>query len=214
MHPRRCWPGSRARRRDFPRARGGPARLRAVGGPRFAAESAATVKRDIVVTMLTSVVALMAIFLVRFRSLRLLLVAFVPLVFGIVGGLVAVALVHGRIQALTFAFGSVLIGIAIDYPIYLLNAASAQEGSPLQRMAAGLEESRRSLWLGFLTTLIAFALMLFSSFPGLRELALFAGAGIAVAFAATLLLVVPIGARWGLRGSLADSILDARAPGA
>ena len=136
------------------------------------------------------IVALLAIFLVRFRSLRLLLVAFVPLVFGLVGGLVAVALVHGRIQALTFAFGSVLIGIAIDYPIYLLNAASAQRGPPLERMAVGLARSQRSLWLGFLTTLIAFALMLFSSFPGLRELALFAGAGIAVAFAGMCVGVV------------------------
>lgn len=183
----------------LPAGAGGPARLRAVGGPRFAAESAATVKHDVVVTMFTSLAALVAIFVVRFRSLRLLVVAFVTLAFGVVGGLVAVALVYGRIHALTFAFGSVLIGIAIDYPMYLLNAASVQAGTPLQRMSAGLEESRRSLWLGFLTTLIAFALMLFSKFPGLRELALFAGAGIAVAFAATLILVVPIGARWGLQ---------------
>ena len=115
-----------------------------------------------------------------------------------VGGLVAVALVHGRIHALTFAFGSVLLGIAIDYPMYLLNAASVQAGTPFEKMAAGLEQSRRSLWLGFLTTLMAFGLMLLSKFPGLRELALFAGAGIAVAFVATLVLVVPIGARWGL----------------
>jgi predicted exporter len=183
----------------LPAGPGGPARLLAVGGPRFAAESAGTVKHDVLVTMLTSIAALIAIFVVRFRSLRLLAVAFVTLAFGIVGGLLAVALVDGRIHALTFAFGSVLIGIAIDYPMYLLNAASVQAGTPLQRMAAGLEESRRSLWLGFLTTLMAFGLMLFSKFPGLRELALFAGAGIAVAFAATLVLVVPIGARWGLQ---------------
>src|SRR5215471_3882093 len=183
----------------LPAGPGGPARLLAVGGPRFAAESAATVKHDVLVTMFTSIVALVAIFLVRFRSLRLLAVAFVTLAFGMVGGLVAVALVHGRIHVLTFAFGSVLIGIAIDYPMYLLNAASVQAGTPIQKMAAGLEESRCSLWLGFLTTLMAFGLMLLSKFPGLRELALFAGAGIAVAFAATLVLVVPIGARWGLR---------------
>src|SRR5215469_14695884 len=123
----------------------GPAKLRAAGGPRFAAESAATVKHDVAVTMLTSVAALLAIFLVRFRSLRLLVVAFVTLAFGVVGGLVAVALIHGPIHALTFAFGSVLIGIAIDYPIYLLNAASVQPGTPFQRMSAGLAESWRSL---------------------------------------------------------------------
>jgi len=183
----------------LPAGPGGPARLLAVGGPRFAAESAATVKHDVVVTLLTSIVALVAIFLVRFRSLRLLAVAVVTLAFGMVGGLVAVALVHGRIHALTFAFGSVLLGIAIDYPMYLLNAASVQAGTPVEKMAAGLEQSRRSLWLGFVTTLMAFGLMLLSKFPGLRELALFAGAGIAVAFAATLILVVPIGARWGLQ---------------
>ena len=73
----------------LPAGPGGPARLRAVGGPRFAAESAATVKHDVAVTMLTSVGFLVAIFVVRFRSLRLLAVAFVTLAFGIVGGLVA-----------------------------------------------------------------------------------------------------------------------------
>src|SRR5262249_33099564 len=69
----------------------GPARLQAAGGPRFAAESAAAVKHDVAVTLLTSAAALLAIFLVRFRSLRLLVVAFVTLAFGVVGGLAAVA---------------------------------------------------------------------------------------------------------------------------
>src|SRR5262249_55215309 len=69
----------------LPAGAGGPARLRAVGGPRFAAESAATVKRDVVVTMFTSLAALVAIFVVRFRSLRLLVVASVTLAFGVVG---------------------------------------------------------------------------------------------------------------------------------
>ncbi len=177
------------------------ARLQVVGGPRFASESAATVKQDIMVTMFTSVVALMTIFMLRFRSLRLIVLASVTLVFGMVGGLLSVASIQGRIHPLTFAFGSVLIGIAIDFPMYLLNAASVHAGSPLQRLAAGLRESRRSLWLGFITTMMAFALMLFSRFPGLRELALFAGTGIAFAFAATLTLVVALGARWGLRDS-------------
>jgi len=185
----------------LPLAAGRVARLQVVGGPRFASESAATVKRDIVVTMFTSIAALATIFMLRFRSLRLMLLASVTLAFGIVGGLLSVASIQGRIHPLTFAFGSVLVGIAIDYPMYLLNAASVHAGSPLDRLAAGLRESRRSLWLGFITTMMAFGLMLFSRFPGLRELALFAGTGIAFAFAATLTLVVALGARWGLRDS-------------
>src|SRR5262249_30748163 len=44
-------------------------------------------------------------------------------------------------------------------------------------------------------------LMLLSRFPGLRELALFAGAGIGCAFAATMTVMVAVGARWGLDDS-------------
>ena len=181
----------------LPRGPAGPAVVTAVGGPRFAAESASAVRKDVVVTLLTSLVGLVLLFLVRFRNLRLLLLTFVPIGLGIVGGLTTVVLVQRHIHVLTFAFGSVLVGIAIDYPLYLLNAASVQSGTPLERMSAGLESTWRSLWLGFSTTLIAFVMMLLSQFPGLRELALFAGGGIVTAFAATLTLLVPLCAVWG-----------------
>ena len=130
----------------------GPAVVRAVGGPRFAAESAEAVRKDVVITLLTSLVGLILLFTLRFRSLRLLLLTAIPIAFGMVGGLTAVVLVQGHIHALTFAFGSVLIGVGIDYPLYLLNAASVHPGSPLERMSAGLEATWRSLWLGFSTT--------------------------------------------------------------
>jgi uncharacterized protein len=182
---------------QLPPGPAGAAVVTAVGGPRFAAESAATVRRDVVITLLTSVVGLFLLFLVRFRNLRLLLLAFVPIGFGIVGGFATVVLAQGHIHALTFAFGSVLVGIAIDYPLYLLNAASAQPGSPLERMSRALDNTWRSLWLGFSTTIIAFVMMGLSQFPGLRELALYAGGGIVTAFAATLILLVPLCGVWG-----------------
>ena len=166
----------------LPAGPGGPARLLAAGGPRFAAESAATVKHDVLVTMLTSFAALLAIFVVRFRSLRLLAVTFVTLAFGIVGGLVAVALVHGRIHALTFAFGSVLIGIATTTRCTCSTPPRFRRGLPPENVR----------WAGGLGLALAHhhpdgvRPKLFSKF-GPRELA-FAGAGIAVAFAATLLL--------------------------
>ncbi len=178
---------------------GGPPIVKAVGGPKFAAESAGAVRKDVIITLLTSLVGLVLLFTLRFRSLRLLLLASVPIAFGMVGGLTVVVLMQGHIHALTFAFGSVLIGVGIDYPLYLLNAASVYPGSPLERMSAGLEATWRSLWLGFSTTIIAFLTMSLSHFPGLRELALFAGGGIVASFAATLLLLVPLCSVWGPR---------------
>jgi|GEM_PF-4521541 len=175
----------------------GRAVLRAVGGPRFATESAAGIRRDVLITLLTSALALMALFFARFRSLRLLVLASIPLGFGMVGGLVAVVLIQGRVHALSLAFGAVLIGVGIDYPLYLLNSASMQSGEGLERMGRGLDDTWRSLWLGFATTALGFCVLLLSKFPGLRELGLFAGAGIATSFAATLVLLVPLSAKWG-----------------
>ncbi|MCI0569707.1 MAG: MMPL family transporter [Myxococcaceae bacterium] len=176
---------------------GGPAVLRAVGGPRFATESAASVRFDVVLTMLTSAAALLALFFARFRSLRLLLLASLPLGFGMLCGIGATVLLQGHIHALNLAFGAVLIGVAIDYPIHLLNSASVHGAEPLERMARGLEDTWRSMWLGYGTTVFAFAALYASSFPGLRELAVFGGAGLTAAFVATLVLLPPLCARWG-----------------
>ncbi len=190
----------------------GPAVVMSVGGPRFAAESAAAVRKDVAITLLTSAVGLILLFLVRFRSLRLFFLAAIPVGLGMVGGLTAVALAQGRIHALTFAFGSVLMGVGMDYPLYLLNAASVHPGEPLERMRTGLDETWQSLWLGFLTTLIAFLMMLLSQFPFLREAALFAGAGLVTSFAATLILARAAVCALGSKAVARHSEMDARAP--
>lgn len=171
----------------------GPARLIASGGPRFAAESARLVRSDVISNFLTSGAALLVIFLWRFRSLRLLALTSVPLGLGVLAGLATVALVQGRIHGLSLGFGAALIGIAVDYPLHLLNRALAEPGESAQaRLAVALDDVWSSLWLGWGTSALAFLALFLSRFPGLRELALFAAAGVTAAFAATLVLLPPL----------------------
>jgi predicted exporter len=181
----------------LPSGPGGHAIVLAVGGPRFAAESAALAQRDVRWNFVTSAAALLALFLLRFRSPRTFAIAALPIVFGVAGAIAAVALFRGRIQGLTLGFGSALIGIALDYPMYLLNRASAEPGESAQRMSAALDDVWSSLWLGWATTLACFLALFLSRFPALHELALFAGAGITTAFVFTLLWVPPLAARFG-----------------
>src|SRR5262249_56548614 len=58
-------------------------------------------------------------------------------------------------------------------------------------------DSCRAHWVGVTTSALASCVLLLSKSPGLRELGLFAGAGIATSFAATLVLLVPLCAKWG-----------------
>jgi len=83
-------------------------------------------------------------------------------------------LAFGEIHALTLALGTTLIGICVDYPIHTMVHAGSGAESPLHA-------TRRiwpSLFLGAATTIIGYAALSFSGYPGLQQIALFSGAGI------------------------------------
>ncbi|HZI11931.1 MAG TPA: MMPL family transporter [Myxococcus sp.] len=175
----------------------GRARLRWAGGPRFAAESAAAIHQDVSDNFILSTAVMLAVFLIRFRGLRLLLLASVPLVFGVVAGVAAMALMKGHMHGLTLGFGSALVGIAMDYPLHLINRAAAEPGERAGVYAATTRAVFQGLCLGFFTTAMGFAALLLSDFPVLRELALFSSIGLVVAFICSIVLVPPLCASLG-----------------
>ena len=175
----------------------GRAELRWVGGPRFAAEAAGLIREDVSVNFLLSTAIMLAVFLVRFRGVRLLLLASVPLVFGVVGALAFMTLYQGHLHGLTLGFGAALIGIAMDYPLHLINKAASQPGPRAQVYAATTRTVFQGLCVGFCTTAMGFGALLFSDFPALRELALFSSVGLVIAFLSNFLLVPALCARLG-----------------
>ena len=88
---------------------------------------------------------------------------------------------------MTLGFGTTLIGEAVDYAIYFLIQARGGAGSS--------ERWRRESWptvrLGLFTSLIGFAALVFTGFPGLAQLGVFSIAGLAAA-AATTRFVFPV----------------------
>jgi len=168
-------------------AHAGALRLQQSGVNRFAVDAERIIRNDIDRVSLISVAGIVLIFLLLFRSLRILLVSFVPLLFGVLAATTAGLLVYGSLHGLTLAFGATLLGVCIDYPIlylnhYALGLHGAGPWSTLRRI-------RGPLLLGALTTLAGFAGLAWTTFPGMRQMALFASAGILGALAATWWLV-------------------------
>ncbi|WP_158502257.1 MMPL family transporter [Vitiosangium sp. GDMCC 1.1324] len=184
----------------------GRAELRWVGGPRFASESAAAIRQDISDNFILSTAVMLAVFLLRFRGLRLLILASVPLAFGVVGGIAAMVLLQGHMHGLTLGFGSALVGIAMDYPLHLINCAAAQPGDRAQAYESTTRAVFQGLCLGFFTTAMGFAALLLSDFPALRELAWFSSIGLILAFVCNFLLVPPLCARLGPQGPSPSSM--------
>lgn len=171
-------------------AEGEVLRLRQSGVGRFALRAESQIRGDITRISTISTLGVIALFLVLFRGPRLVLLSLVPLAAGVLTATALSLLLFGRIHGLTLAFGASLIGICIDYPVHLFNHHVLE---PDAGGAAGtLRRIRPGLLLGAVTTVAGFVGLGWTSFPGVREIAVFAAVGVIAALLATLYLLPPL----------------------
>jgi len=157
--------------------RAGEVRVYCSGAPFHTARAVASSQREINLLSAISLVAVLGLGWLLFRSLRF--VPYALLVLG-VGGLVAVAallVLFPRPHVVTFVFGTSLIGLSVDYAYHALAARGARK--IFFPMTCALA-----------TTLACFAPLLFSSVEVLRQMSVFTSAGL-VAVYVTVLLFFP-----------------------
>ena len=172
--------------------------LQLSGAPVFAVQSRSQIEREVKLLAIAGSAVIGVLLLFAFGSLGALLVALLPVVTGVVAGIAAVGLAFGQIHGITLAFGSTLIGEAVDYAIYYLIQAhgKGQAGSGWRRWR---DLNWPTVRLGLLTSLCGFAALLFSGFPGLAQLGLFSIAGLCGAAVATR-FILPVLAPDGATG--------------
>lgn len=150
-----------------------------------AVASEKNVKREVNFISLASISIVTMLFLLVFRSLRHLFIAVLTPIAGFVVALAVAMSTSTQMHGITLAFGFVLLGVAIDYPIHLMNHhALSPAGTTARQSVARI---RSSLLSSGITTSFAFLALSMSDFPGLREMGLFAAIGVPVSLAMTIL---------------------------
>jgi uncharacterized protein len=150
-----------------------------VGAHRSSADNAVVLRRDILVTVGTSVAAIVLLFVLLFRSVVPIFVPLAAVGFGFVVALGAQGLLRGEINALTVGFSAVLLGIAVDYSIHLVATYGGLTGTRDKRAGGALAHVARPATAAMLTTAAAVLMLRFSRFDGLHQLAEMAVAGLA-----------------------------------
>jgi predicted exporter len=145
--------------------------LRLSGPAVFAVSARAKIKRAATRLSLVSSVLVIGILLAVYRSVVALGLGLLPVATGALAGVAAVALGFGAVHGTTLGFGITLIGESVDYSIYFFINAS--------------KSWRLMLWptirLGMLTSVVGFASLLPSGFPGLAQLGLYSISGLIAA---------------------------------
>lgn len=161
----------------------------------FAVQSREEMKTEAQWLSLASGILVVLIIFAAYRSWTIVGLCVLPLGSGLVAGIACVNIVFGYVHGVTLAFGATLIGVAVDYPIHLFSHLTRNNPE-----AVPLPTIWPTLRLGVATTVIGYSALLFSGFPGLTQLGLFAITGISTSAVVTR-WVVPavIPAQYGSR---------------
>lgn len=156
-----------------------------IGGHVHTNANATTIKRDLLIISTAAIAALIVLFLLYFGSARAIGVFLAPLV-AMGAALGAIALFCDSVSAIVIGFGSVLIGISIDFAMHVYFALARTPDKPGQTM----HMISRPIVYCALTSCAAFGALFLSGMPGIRQLALFSIAGL-TASAIFSLIVLP-----------------------
>ncbi|MCP4748484.1 MAG: MMPL family transporter [Desulfobacteraceae bacterium] len=163
------------------------------GGYAIAVQDESVTRKDIQVTIISSIIGVLALFGICFRTVRVLVIVAVPLILSLIWTLGLAGLIFGRLNILTCIFSCVLAGLGIDFAIHLINRYFSPEKKDFKvkmRLETTLRETAGGIIIGALTTCTAFYTIGFSDFKGFRELGILTGSGLLLCLAA-MLLVLP-----------------------
>ncbi len=154
------------------------------GGPAVAAGNAAQMRNDTILTLSITVVLLLALTFYVFRRKRAPFILMVPVLFGALCGLAVTALVQGSVSIIALGAGAIILGIAIDFSVHFMSHARTHPD-----MRENVKGLVAPLTLGAITTVGAFLALRLASAPLLKDLGLFAAAGLAGASLFTLVFL-------------------------
>ncbi|KFL37848.1 MMPL family transporter [Arenimonas donghaensis] len=168
---------------DAQAAAGRPLRRLQAGVPLHAEAAAARASQEVATIGLGSLLAVLLLVWLAFRSLRPILLVALSLLVGVAAGVAATAWVFGQVHLLTLVFGASLVGVAEDYGIHYFASRQQDGAAPRPLMRRLLP----ALALALATSVVAYLTLAIAPFPGLRQMAVFSAAGLAAAFLTVVL---------------------------
>ena len=149
---------------DFPEIK-----AHVIGGPQIAVGNARQIMHDSILAIVLAATLILALLLYAFRRLKDILLIALSVFWGWLFALGGMALVHDSVSMIVIGISSVIIGIAVNYPLHLTSHVRHQ---PDIRQA--LHEITPPLLVGNITTIGAFLALVPLKSIALRDLGLFA----------------------------------------
>lgn len=155
----------------------------------FAVDSAQSAKSDIQLIAVGSIVGVIVLMLLVFRSLLPLTLSLISIAVGVGFGILASTLVFGAIHIFTIVFGASLIGIVVDYSLhYFYHFLAKDEHEIATEKNADHSALFRAMLLSVITSLVGYGALAISDLVLLQKIALFSCSGLLMAWLSVIVL--------------------------
>lgn len=178
-------------------------RIGYTGGYPIAVGDEATIKRDMMLTFISSFFAVMLLFYFAYRGIAILFYISIPLQMSLIWSFGISYIFLGQLNMVTVAFAAILMGLGIDFAIHIYNRylEEIDKGADIVHgLEATLAGVGKGIFTGATTTAAAFYLLMFTGFRGLSELGFMCGTGI-LSSMITMYLVLPSIMIWRAKAS-------------
>jgi hypothetical protein len=172
---------------DFPEVRAG-----VTGGPVISNDEMATAFADSKIATVLAFASTMALLLLAFRRVVKPVLMLAALVVSLGWSLGIIALVVGHLSIFSVMFISIVVGIGIDYGIYLLYRYEEERWRrpvAVEALGRSAERAGPGMFLSGLAATGAFAVLMLTDFQGIREFGFVAGVAVLMAFIAMITLL-------------------------
>ena len=139
------------------------------GGPVIAVENASQIRKDSLLAFIMASVLILLIMFYAFRSVTNIILTGVTVLWGFLFALAGMSLIREDVSLIVLGISSIIIGIAFNYPLHLINHLSHQ---PDIRLA--MKDIASPLLIGNVTTVGAFVALIPLESVALRDLGIFA----------------------------------------
>ena len=170
---------------------GGPLQILVTGRSAYVAEISLSMRHDIVITLLGSILLVSGVFYAGFRRWLPLLGMGISLLLCCLVALAAGLLIFGELNMVTVGFCAILIGLGVDFAILVFGRyQQARDDGEDHPAAVGdaVKSLGKAIFFGALTTAVGFSALMLAGSRGFTQLGVLIALGIA--FAGIFMLTV------------------------
>lgn len=152
-----------------------------VGPHTMTVGTAGVMQRDLLVSFLSSLAIVLALFYLSYRRWATLLFVGFPLLVGVQLTLGCAALFTKGLNLITVSFAAIIVGLGVDFAIHIYHRYHHERAGgrrPEKAVEIALTRTGTGVWTGGLTTIAAFLTLLLARIEGIVELGALVAAGL------------------------------------